>query len=171
VIDVYLVRHGIAEDRDSARWPDDGERPLTAKGAARFRSAARGLGQFVPAVDAVYSSPYTRAWQTAEVLQTEIDWPAARPCPELAPLRPPGDLLPVLRRLRPPISVAFVGHEPHLSSLASLLAAGDEDGLRLELKKGAVALLSVESPPAPGAALLRWSASPKILRSIDATAR
>ena len=63
-------------------------------------------------------------------------------------------------------SVALVGHEPQLSWLASLLLAGEESVVRLELKKGAVALLELTSPPTPGSAVLRWSVSPKILRAL-----
>jgi len=29
-VDVYLVRHAIAELRDTTRWPDDSLRPLSA---------------------------------------------------------------------------------------------------------------------------------------------
>ena len=35
-MDVYLVRHAIAETRDPNRWPDDAERPLTRDGAERL---------------------------------------------------------------------------------------------------------------------------------------
>jgi len=167
MIHVYLVRHAIAEDRDSARWPDDSERPLTRRGIARFRSAARGLGELVAHVEAVYASPHARALRSAEILHEVTGWPVPRPCPALATTRRPADALPILQTLTESASVALVGHEPNLSSLASLLVAGDEGALRLELKKGAVALLVLPASPAPGAATLRWSLSPKILRSLD----
>jgi phosphohistidine phosphatase len=170
MIDVYLVRHAFAGHRHATRWPDDAERPLTRRGAVRFRSAARGLRELVPQVDAVYSSPYARTWQTAELLHEEIGWPAAQPCPALAASRSPADALPFLRDLRGPRSVALVGHEPYLSSLASLLVSGDERALRLELMKGALALVAFDDTAAPGTGLLRWSASPRMLRAIDSRA-
>jgi phosphohistidine phosphatase len=61
-VDVYLVRHAVAERRNTARWPDDTTRPLTANGAKRFARAARGLRRIVPTVDLALSSPYARAW-------------------------------------------------------------------------------------------------------------
>jgi phosphohistidine phosphatase len=167
MMDVYLVRHAIAENRHSGRWPDDSERPLTDRGIARFRSAARGLRELVPKVDAVYTSPHTRTLQSAEVLHEEAGWPAAQPAPALAPIRRSVNALALIQALTESASIALVGHEPNLSSLASLLVAGDEDALRLELKKGGVALIAVPTPPAPGAATLRWSLSPKILRALD----
>ncbi len=42
-MDLYLVRHAIAFDRDPVTWHQDAERPLTPQGIDRFRQAARGL--------------------------------------------------------------------------------------------------------------------------------
>lgn len=165
-MDLYLVRHAIAEQRDFARWPDDGDRPLSPEGMERFRSAARGLRRIVPSVELVLASPYVRAWQTAEILREEAGWPAPERCDVLASY-PPASVMAVLRDRSEHPSVALVGHEPHLSSLASVLAAGEPGALNLELKKGAVARLALDGHPAPGAALLRWSVSPKILRLLD----
>ena len=62
-----------------------------------------------------------------------------------------------------------MGHEPHLSELASLLVSGDEHALGLELKKGATVLLEFAVRPAAGTATLRWIATPKILRMLDSS--
>ena len=166
-MDVYLVRHAIADHRDPARWPNDAQRPLTAKGIARFRSAARGLHRIVPEVEVVLASPYARAWETAEILRDEVAWPTPERCPALEAIQPPGGGLEVLRARKDRSSVALVGHEPYLSRLASLLLSGQEGAVQLELKKGGVTLLAFAGDPHPGGALLRWSASPKILRSLD----
>jgi phosphohistidine phosphatase len=165
-VDVYLVRHAIAEQRDVVRWPDDSQRPLTPEGAGRFRRAARGLRRIVPSVELVRSSPYIRAWQTAELLHEEAGWPAPLACAPLAGHSATAEALDALRLHADRESVALVGHEPNLSWLASLLLAGAEGVVDLELKKGAAALLELASPPTPGSALLRWSVSPKILRAL-----
>jgi phosphohistidine phosphatase len=166
LMDVYLVRHAIAELRDAARWPDDAERPLSREGEQRFRSAARGLQRLVPEVEVVLSSPYVRAWHTAEILREETGWPAPERCDALA-LLPPTGVVEELRARAEHSSAALVGHDPHLSRLASLLVAGDEGALRVEVKKGAVLRLAVDARVEPGAALLRWSLSPKILRLLE----
>jgi phosphohistidine phosphatase len=165
-MDVYLVRHAIAENRDPARWPDDAERPLTPKGIARFRAAAQGLRRIAPEVELVLASPYVRAWQTAEILADEAHWPAAERAPALEAIRAPQAAVELLQAQAKRSSLAFVGHEPHLSSLASLLLSGDEHVVSIELKKGGVILLAFAGDPAPGAAVLRWSASPAVLRSL-----
>jgi phosphohistidine phosphatase len=164
-MDVYLVRHAIAATRDSTQSPDDSERPLTPEGEARFRKAARGLHRVVSQVDVVLASPYARAWQTAEILEREAGWPPPERAPELEPTRAPTDGAELLRR-HASTSVALVGHEPYLSGLGSLLLAGDEHAVAIELKKGAVVLLTVNPDVRPGSALLRWSATPKILRAL-----
>ena len=165
-LDVYLVRHAFAAHADPTRWPDDATRPLTNEGIARFRVAARGLRRLVPAVDSLLSSGYARAWQTAELLHEVAGWHRPEECPALEAGRPATSVIDVLQG-RSERSLALVGHEPQLSMLASLLCTGSEEALELELKKGAVAFLSVAGPVEPARASLRWTVSPKILRRLD----
>jgi phosphohistidine phosphatase len=138
---------------------------VTEEGAARFRRAARGLRRLGFEVDAVLSSRFARAWQTAELLREEAGWPAPKPCPALEVGRSPAAALDVLRE-RGEASVALVGHEPHLSMLASLLSTGSEGSLALDLKKGGVVHLRADGGIGPGTATLRWAAAPKLLRAL-----
>jgi len=165
-VNVYLVRHAIAEERDSDRWPDDSLRPLSANGRERFRRAVCGLPRIVPAVELVLASPYARAWQTADLLRDDAGWPAPEASSALSAAAMPAPALDILRRHADRKSIALVGHEPNLSCLASLLLAGDESAVPIELKKGGVVLLEVTPPPGPRSALLRWGVSPKILRAL-----
>jgi phosphohistidine phosphatase len=165
MLDLYIVRHARAGHADPAVWPDDAERPLTDDGRERFREAARGLLSLVPTVDVVLSSGFARAWQTAELLHEVAGWPEPARCAELEVGRTPASAAAVLAG-RTERSVAVVGHEPHLSRLASLLCTGSEDELRLELKKGAVAFLGFDGTAAPGTAFLRWTVPPKLLRAL-----
>jgi phosphohistidine phosphatase len=164
-MEIYLVRHAIAHERDPGRWPDDALRPLTEEGIARFESAARGLRRIVPAVDRVLSSSFTRAWQTAEILASHAGWPAAVAADELAS-GDPADAVALLER-QAVRSVALVGHEPHLSSLASLLLVGDGARAEMELKKGGVIALTSWTADVRDSTFLRWLAQPKLLRTVD----
>ena len=166
-MDVYLVRHAVAEKRDATRWPDDSTRPLTAKGAKQFARAARGLRELVPTVELVLSSPYRRAWQTAQILHEEADWPAPEPCEALGASCPAEAALDVLRKQSSRGSVALVGHDPHLPVLAALLLAGHGTTAQIELEKGGVICLAFRGPPTPGDALLRWGVSPRILGALN----
>jgi phosphohistidine phosphatase len=162
---VYLVRHAFADHADAARWPDDAKRPLTPDGVRRFAAAARGLRRLVPDVDVVLSSGYARAWETAELLHEVTGWPKPQECSALEAGQTAGSALDVLRDRAEP-SVALVGHEPYLSNLASILCAGGEDLMRLELKKGGVVLVRVVDEVGPGAGCLQWAIRPKILRAL-----
>ena len=166
-MDLYLVRHAIAEPHDSARWPDDSTRPLTAEGVERFRVVAHGLRRLGIEVEVVLSSTFVRAWQTAGLLAEDASWPAPEEFRALEPPTPATECLNSLQA-REESTLALVGHEPQLSGLASLLLAGSERSLLLELKKGAVMCLRLDGVPTAGAASLRWSASPKLLRAVGA---
>lgn len=102
-VDLYLVRHASAAAPDPLLWPDDRERPLTPQGKKRFRSAARGLRRAAPRVGLVLSSPLTRAWQTARILEKAARWPAPLRCDAMAPEGTPEE---VVRAL-----VAYLGGE------------------------------------------------------------
>jgi phosphohistidine phosphatase len=161
-MDLYLVRHAIAEERDPVRFPDDARRPLTEEGIARLRTAARGVTRILPRVEVVLASPHVRAWDTAVVLHEEAGWPAPVECRELEAEREPAGALPVLEREAGRASVALVGHEPFLSRLASLIVCGDEDVMLVDFKKGGIMALEVED----GRGVLRWKATPKMLRAL-----
>ena len=168
-MDLYIVRHAVAHKRDENLWPDDSERPLTAEGEEKFRRAAKGLLRLVPEVGVVLSSPFTRTWRTAEILE-QVGWPAPVPCEELEPDYPPHKVLGALARYEGLDSVALVGHRPGLHGLVSHLLTGDiigEDrGSRVQIRKGGAAHLSFDGPPEPGTCSLEWVLTPKALRKI-----
>ena len=59
-------------------------------------------------------------------------------------------------------TVIAVGHEPHLSTLATYLMCGSEDS-RVEMKKGGACLLVFDKRAKRGAGTLRWLMGPKQL--------
>ncbi|MCX6023724.1 MAG: phosphohistidine phosphatase SixA, partial [Chloroflexi bacterium] len=165
-VELYLVRHAIAGDRDPMAWPDDRDRPLTPEGAKRFRRVAEGLCAAVPEVERVLTSPLTRAVQTAEILRKRADWPAAQPCDELDGGHTPEQIVEALRAHAGVASLAVVGHEPGLHELAAYLLTGGQAAALLEFKKGGVACLSFGGEIQPGTASLRWLLTPKLLRAL-----
>ena len=150
-MDLYLVRHGIAYEPDPAQWPDDKDRPLTPEGEKKFRQAARGLRELVPSVSAVLSSPWARAWRTAEILEKEAHWPAPVASEALESGRSPADALQALQPFDTSAGVVLVGHEPNMHELASYLLTADTGHAQIEFRKGGVAYLQLgEGPPRPG---------------------
>jgi len=68
---LYIVRHGIAIDREDPKSPSDPERFLTAEGLKKTRDVARGFASLKISPDVFLSSPYVRAMQTAEIFQDQ----------------------------------------------------------------------------------------------------
>jgi phosphohistidine phosphatase len=163
---IYLVRHAIAAQRDPEQWPDDRDRPLTSKGEQRFRKAARGLQKLVSTVDLAFSSPLERAWRTAVILNEEAGWPEPAAWSQLEPDRAPQQVVLALTPHLTVGSVALVGHEPGLSDLASYLLAGPGKRVDIQMKKGGAASLLVDGAPQAGSAWLEWLLTPAVLRSL-----
>jgi phosphohistidine phosphatase len=165
-MDLLIIRHGIAEDRD--HWAHtgrpDAERPLTEEGRRRMRRAARGLRQLVGSVDVLAASPLARAAETAEILARQLGR-GVETVPQLAPEHPVDDLLPWLRGQDDEALVAVVGHEPHLGFLAGWLLTGRHESF-VALKKGGACLLEFDDPPGAGEGVLRWLLAPGQLRAL-----
>ena len=161
-MELLIVRHASAEVRDPEKWPDDRERPLTTEGAGRFNRIARHLALLLPEVDAVWSSPLRRAWQTAEILEKKGGWPAPQ---ELRALEPGIATVEVTELLGRETAgrLVLVGHEPTLSELITHLTAGPGDRAILEMKKGGAALLSFPAEPKAGDGVLLWLLPPRVV--------
>lgn len=166
-MDVLLVRHAVASERDSTKWPDDRDRPITSKGAERFRAVSHALASLVPRVDGVWSSSLRRAWQTAEILEDEADWPTPRESESLEPGASPDQIVSFLQTHKDEKTIALVGHEPSLSAIASHLLTHDSDRLRLEMKKGGALLLRFDGEISAGTATLIWLLPPRVILSLS----
>jgi phosphohistidine phosphatase len=164
---LLIVRHAIAEDRDefARTGRADDERPLTRGGKRRMARGAKGLRRTLPGIDLLATSPLTRAAQTAALLADEYGELALAALEELRPTARYKDFLRWLRAQTEHEVIAAVGHEPHLSGLATLLLTGKSEPV-LELKKGAACLLEFDEDVGPGKATLRWALTPGQLRRL-----
>jgi phosphohistidine phosphatase len=130
-----------------------------------MRDAVRGLAWLVERCDVIATSPYARATETAALLATALGGPDPVRLDALTPEAEYEALLAWLRTLDSEVTVAVVGHEPHLSGLIGLLLTGRPRSF-VELKKGAAALLHLPAPVQPGSAVLRWALAPAQLRRL-----
>lgn len=164
---ICLVRHAIAGERDAAKYPDDGLRPLTPEGRTRMAEAARGLRTlFVP--QAILTSPLLRAEQTADILLKAYGLHKARRCEALVT----GDDEQLLKDISDvdAENVLLVGHEPHMSGSLAFLLTGEQAGMAATFKKGAAALVACEGEPGPGTCTLEWLLQPAALRGLGGKA-
>jgi phosphohistidine phosphatase len=164
---LYLVRHAIAAEPDSKRWPDDRQRPLTKAGAQRFKHTAGTLVELMHAggkVERLLSSPLVRARETAAILH-RAGLPEAIEESVLAPGRTATRVLAVLRAHHAR-SIVMVGHEPDLGRLLAVCIAGPDAKLSVRFRKGAAACLYFAGEPRVGEAALEWLLPPKVLRAL-----
>jgi phosphohistidine phosphatase len=163
-MELLIVRHGIAYERNARRWPDDGERPLSPEGVIRARRAAAGLKRITPRPTRLLTSPLRRTEQTAAILTQFAGWPKASPCPLLLPGSSPQALLALVARGQDE-RVAVVGHQPDLGRLLATCLPGHAGSAAFEFRKMGVALVAFHGAARDGQGELRWLVPPRLLRA------
>lgn len=165
-MDLYIIRHAIAVDRGTPEYENDSQRPLTDKGKKKMLQIAKGLHTLGVDFDLILSSPYVRARETAEILADVFKTKADVAFSEnLIPMGDPDLLISEIIEKYSVNSIALVGHEPHLSSLISLLVS-DNASLDMTLKKGGVCRLSADDLHHTRKTTLEWLLTPGILVEI-----
>src|SRR4051812_28502116 len=151
---IFLIRHADAVDTN-----ENAERPLSVRGEQQVRVMADFLRRsevFQP--DEVWHSPLLRSRQTADLLARRLK--LAAPLRLMPDLEPEDDSRAVARRIKAmPHSVAIVGHEPHLSALASFLVVGKTEPPSFVMKK--CAALALEGAGAHW--MVRWHVAPDLV--------
>lgn len=156
-MDIWLLRHAAAEERSASGR--DADRELTAEGLRRAEKVARGLAALAPRIDAVRTSPYRRARQTAAAAAAALGLEGAlSQTRALEPHRDPNEILEEIDAARVG-SVLLVGHEPHLGALLALLTGAPAPQ---PLKKAAVAWVEREG----GSGTLRALLPARVLERI-----
>jgi phosphohistidine phosphatase len=160
-MDLYVLRHAIAVDREDASVPRDRERPLTAKGIAKLRKVIRGMKGLGLSFDLILASPYVRALETAELVADELGSEAkVERTPHLAPDGNPRTLIDLIAsRCGERSRILVVGHEPYLSQLISVLLVGD-GRTAITLKKAGLCKLAMQTPRYGRCAILEWLLTP-----------
>lgn len=164
---LLIVRHADAGDRDefAKTGKSDDQRPLSEKGRDQVKNGVAGLKKLVPSVDLIVTSPYVRAVQTAEGVREIYGKVPQEETGTLEPEVAPAEFEAWLKSQRDYEVVVAVGHEPHLSTLATWFIAGVEDS-RIDMKKGGACLLVFDGRAKKGAGTLRWLMGPKELAAV-----
>jgi phosphohistidine phosphatase len=167
-MELILLRHADAGDRDPARYPDDGLRPLTDEGRRIQHAVAHALRRMGVKFDHLVTSPLARARETAAITAEVVGCKDA-----IEVLAALGDdysapaLLRALGAYRPGSRIGCVGHEPYLSQFAAACLEADRAVL-IELPKSGIIGLAFEGRPAFGAARLRCLLRPEhVLALVD----
>jgi phosphohistidine phosphatase len=156
---IYLLRHGIAEDRKPGM--SDADRALTAEGVQKLREVLKRLHASGVQPALILSSPYKRALQTAEIAAAQFGYKEdILRTTALQPDSDPEDAWEEIRVHKGEPSILLVGHEPLFSMLSAFLL--DSRSLRVDFKKGAILRIDVEIAGALPRGLLKWMLIPKL---------
>ena len=164
-MNLFILRHGIASDPGKDGLPKklpDAERPLSTKGKQRLGDVTWAMQKMELDFDAVLSSPLLRARQTAQIV---IEAQGAKRkiilSDHLAPEGSPKALIEQVNGLHAPVAnMLMVGHEPYLSRFIALLTTGGTTAA-IDLRKGGLARLEVETLKYARCATFRWLLTPK----------
>jgi phosphohistidine phosphatase len=162
-MDLYIVRHGIAIDREDPKSPPEPERFLTEEGIEKTKQVAKAIAALGLHADLMVSSPYVRAMQTAAIFAKALDYPEQkiRQTESLLPGADPNLILRELAREKNASSIFCFGHAPHVDRL--LAAAVGSQRQIATMKKAGVAYIELKRVSPPNGQLV-WLATPKLFR-------
>lgn len=133
--ELYFFRHGIAEDG----WgKPDFARQLTPEGRYALRRQVVGLQRLGFKPDRLFSSPFVRAMQTAEILGHALSVPIEKwdglGCGAML-----DDVIELMEVQDYPSKVVIVGHQPDLGEMVYMLT-----GQSVAVEKGAMIHVRVQ---------------------------
>ncbi len=153
-MDVYILRHGKAEDARPGRG--DADRRLTKRGREEIAAAGRWMASQELRFDLIAASPLIRAQETATIIaeclgekERLITWKL------LAPGGIPESVCHLIGKHPDVRAILLVGHEPLLSALISRIITGNENAA-IAMSKGALAKIREFSPTRNPSGELHW---------------
>ncbi|HWO01952.1 MAG TPA: phosphohistidine phosphatase SixA [Blastocatellia bacterium] len=164
-MELYLIRHGLAQQLGLKNDFTDEKRTLTSEGRDRMREVARGLRKLGVQLDLLLTSPLVRATETAEIVADALGISKKEivQTDNLAPGASVDQLFAEIKSHTGVESVGLVGHQPDLGEmLAKIVQANNKSSI--DLKKGSACCINVvETVPSLHGQLV-WLMTPKQLR-------
>jgi len=158
-MELYLFRHGIAEDGQPGQ--PDSSRELTPDGRKKTADVAKLARKSGVRPTLILTSPYARARQTAQIAADELGYENdILPVDSLVPHSSPENVWKDIRDHADQASILLAGHEPLLSRMVAYLL--NAPSLRVEMKKAAIVRIDLESTRAAPHGVLRWMIVPKM---------
>src|SRR4030095_8127960 len=127
-MDLYVIRHAIAEPLGTADKFSDQNRSLTEEGRDRMSEVVKGLKKLGVQLDLILTSPLVRAVQTAEIVghSLGVNKKEIRQTPALAPGAGVEQMFAQIKNVAGAESIAVVGHQPDLGHLISRIAHNND---------------------------------------------
>ena len=169
------MRHGYAGNRLSDSMKDT-KRQLTVSGKKEVVEIAKSLKNLGVKFNVIFSSPLTRAFQTAKIIAEEYKLTEQiEQSEELKPNGSKNSLYNKLSKLNIDSVILIVGHEPYLSSMINDIISNNASDRNYNknhnhnniiLKKAGLSRIKITSTVPKFKGELRWLLTPRILKKI-----
>jgi phosphohistidine phosphatase len=158
-MELYLLRHGIAEDH--AASGHDADRALTDDGRKKLRHVLARARKASVTPTLILSSPLKRAFETAEIAAKELGYSSEIAITNaLTPDSSPHRVWTEIRAHRDEPALLLAGHEPLFSAtVASMLGSSRS---MVEFKKAALVRIDFDSLGPEPRGVLQWMITPKL---------
>ncbi len=158
-MELYLLRHGIAEDR--AASGRDADRKLTEDGKKKLRKVLTRAHKAGVSPTLILSSPFTRAMESAEIAARELAYNSeiVRTA-ALTPDSSPADVWAEIRAHRDEPAILLAGHEPLFSTVVAAVLGSAR--AMIEFKKGALVRIDFSTIGAEPRGVLQWMLTAKV---------
>jgi phosphohistidine phosphatase len=167
-MELYVIRHAIAEPLGTGHQSSDENRPLTEEGRSRMHEVAQGLKKLGVQLDLIFTSPLVRAVATSEILASSLGMKEKEihQTPALAPGGVVEQLFVQIKKKSGAESIAVVGHQPDVGRLVSRIVQSEGSSLAIQLKKGGICCINVRETVPTLRGELIWVLTPKQLRML-----
>jgi phosphohistidine phosphatase len=158
-VQIYLLRHGIAEDPQDGQ--KDSDRALTPEGRKRLRMVLTRAREAGVSPGVILTSPYLRARQTAQIAARTLGCTGGVLYTQsLTPMAEPEAAWEEIRLHKDHTQILCASHEPLCGRLTALLL--NTPSLQVEFKKGALIRIDLERAQAHPRGILKWMLAPKL---------
>jgi phosphohistidine phosphatase len=158
-MEIYLLRHGIAEDH--ATTGRDADRRLTEEGRAKLVRILERAHAAEVRPSLILTSPYRRALETAEIAGRQLGYEGKIVrTPALAPDSTPERVWEEIRSHRNEDSILLAGHEPLFSAIVAYLLGSTR--AMVQFRKGALVRIDVAAVGAVPVGVLQWMLTVKL---------
>lgn len=158
-LELYLLRHGIAEDRSPSGR--DADRALTDRGKEKLEKVLKRAHKSGARPTLIISSPYTRAMETAAIAAGVLEYHSEIVRSDrLLPSSSPPDLWSEVRAHRDEPSILLAGHEPLFSSALAWMIGSTR--AMVDFRKGGLARIDFATVGADPRGVLQWMLTAKV---------
>ena len=160
--EIFILRHGHAENLTANGIENDFDRVLTDEGVEKVKRLSFYISKLKEEINLILTSPLTRAKQTAELFISNLS-----PKPELEIvnfLSSGTSIKEIVKGILPYSSynkLVLVGHAPDLEMFLGKLIGAE----RIKLKKGALAKVVLNNN-IELAGELEWLITPKLIKKV-----